>query len=154
MLLLLALGIIEIGRYLSYSVVIGNAARAGAQTAAISYAEAQATPDPTQTNSTVVTSRAAQQACNDAWHDLSVGNSGFACTSSLPAPKNALAVTTQLNCYKSDGSSVLCSKTPVPVGRTMFLTVTATGTFTSLIKYPLVPNNVPVTSHSTMQVGQ
>ena len=144
LLLLLVLGIIDFGQYMAYSVTIGNAVRAGAQIG-VSDGEtgAYATPFPGYSNSTVDYA-SSQAACND---------SGLTCVASGgTASQNQLAVTTTHFCTYSGGSSN--TSCPSGTNRAMFIQVTATGTFTPLVHYFLLPSTVPISATAIVQVGQ
>ena len=150
-LVLLVLGLIEVGRYMAYSVIVGNAVRAGAQVGAMGSTEAQATPDPTQSPGANLDYMASQAACIDVTQSLSVANSGFSCTSSGSAnPSNALKITTTISCVPSPCSN----QQPAPSNQTMYITVSASGKYTSLLRLPFVPNNVPMTAQSTLRVTE
>ncbi len=129
---------------MTYSVTIGNAVRAGAQVgAADGEAGAYAKPFPGYANSTVDYA-ASQAACNDA---------GFTCVAAGGTPSlDQLAVTTTQFCTYSGGpSNTSC---PSGANRAMFIQVTARGTFTPLIRYPFLPDNVPISATAIVQVGQ
>lgn len=152
---LLALGIIEVGRYTAYSIVVGNAVKAGATVGAVSETEAQATPDPSQSPGANLDKMASQVACIDAFHDLSVGNSSFSCTSNgAAAPVNGLKITTSITCYINGVQQASCPTTqPAPANRTVYITVAATGKFNGLLNYPFLPKTSTMSSQTTLQVG-
>jgi|SRR5581483_9485135 len=144
LLLLLLLGIVDIGRYMAYSVTVGNAVRAGAQIGASDGAAgAYATPFPGYANSNVDYA-ASQAACNDA---------GIPCVAAGGTPsQNELAVTSTQFCTYSGGSpNTSC---PSGTNRAMFIQVKATGTFTPLVHYPLLPATAPISATAIVQVGQ
>lgn len=154
-LVLLALGIIEIGRYTAYSVVVGNAVRAGAQVGVMGETPAEAPADPNQPNSSSMHSLVTQAACNDAYGDLIVGNPSFSCTDIGAAlPADGLLITKTITCLYSDGSTDCSVQPSGSLTRTMYITVSAKGAFTSLLKYPLLPNNVPISAQTTQTVTQ
>ncbi|HKU81129.1 MAG TPA: TadE/TadG family type IV pilus assembly protein [Candidatus Tumulicola sp.] len=155
-LVLLALGLIEVGRYTAYSVVVGNAVRAGATVGAVSQAVAEAPPDPNQLNSSNMDYLASQTACNDAIQSLKVGDPSFSCTSKGSiVPTNALLITSSFSCTYSDGIARSgCALPPTGVTRNMFITVSAAGKFKSLLNYPLLPKSAPVSAQTTIQVTE
>lgn len=156
LLALVALGIVEVGRYTAYSIVVGNAVKAGATAGAVSEIEAQATPDPNQSPGTNLDKMASQVACIDAYHDLSVGNSSFSCTSSgSAAPVNTLKITSTITCYLNGVLESPCDTTvqPAPAGRTVYITVAAAGQFKPLFNYPLLPPYSTMSAQTTLQVG-
>jgi Flp pilus assembly protein TadG len=140
MLLLLALGVIEIGRYAYIAILVGNAARAGAAFGSQSHAQAGQ-----QTN--IAT------AAKDDYQ-----NNG--------QDPTKLTVTSTFSCGCDSGGTI----TPSPVGTnaTCFLTgapscsggghwvvtvsVTASGTYTSLFNYPGIPSSVALSRLSQMRV--
>jgi len=125
-LLLLLVGTIEVGRFSYYSILVSNAARAGAQYGAQSLATAA---------DTAGIKTAAQ---NDANVDgLTVtaiqrcGCTGASLSGSCPATG--------------------CS---LPNSPLVYVQVTATGTFNSLFSYPGLPPSITVTSTEEMRVAQ
>lgn len=156
LLVLLALGLVEVGRYTAYSVVVGNAVRAGATVGAVSQAVAEAPPDPNQLNSSNMDYLASQTACNDAIQSLKVGDASFSCVSNgATIPTNELLIKTTFSCTYSDGVSRSgCALAPTGVTRNMFITVTASGKFTALLNYPLLPKNAPISAQTTIQVTE
>jgi Flp pilus assembly protein TadG len=139
LLILLVLGTVDLGRYVAFSVLVGNAARAGAQVGAANATDPQAPPNPNYANSSVDT-LASQAACND---------SGFTCAASGTTPtNNQLSATTTVYCTQSDGTTV----TPCP-GPDKFVRVAVQGTFTPLIAYPSLPSNVQISSTAILQVN-
>lgn len=157
-LLVLSLGLIEVGRYTAYSILVGNAARAGAQVGAMGSTQAQAPADPNQPNSSGMDSLASQAACNDAFQSLSVGDASFSCTSTgATVPTNKLLITTTIFCNKSDGTNDPGCALPGSGStwtRVMYIQVTASGKFTGLLHYPLLPQNSTMTSQSILQVSE
>lgn len=146
LLVIAALGIIEIGRYTAYAVLVGNATRAGAQVGAMGSTYALAPPDSGQPNSGL-DSLPSQAACND---------SGLSCTSTgTGSPSNKLRITTAVYCTYSNatGTSTSCPTAAPGVTRNMYIQVSAQGTYTSLLHYPLLPNTAPMSAQTTMQIS-
>jgi Flp pilus assembly protein TadG len=143
-LLLLALGVIEMGRFAYVAILVGNAARAGAAYGAQSTAQAS---QPTGTYSI------------EAAADNDFQSNGQAVSK--------LAVTSTFSCGCDNGGTI----SPSPSGTNAFcfvvgatscaggghfvevVSVTATGTFTSLFNYPGIPSSITVTRLSQMRVA-
>jgi Flp pilus assembly protein TadG len=126
LLLLLLVGTIEVGRFAYYSIVVSNAARAGAQYGAQSLATAA---------DTAGISTAAK---NDAQNIT-----GLTVTSS------------QLCGCTGAGLSGNCPATGCGASHPLvYVQVTASGSFTSLFSYPGIPKTFDVTSTEKMQVAQ
>lgn len=135
LLAMLVLGIIETGRFAAFSVRISNASRAGAQ-----FAQSQG--QRTAYDSTDI----ANAACADA---------GFPCAAS--AAPNVMVVNATTYCLYSDGTpDPPCNLPPQGSGlqRLTYENVTASGQFTPLFNYPFVPNPMPISATTTMQVDQ
>jgi Flp pilus assembly protein TadG len=124
LLLLLLVGTIEVGRFAYYSIVVSNAARAGAQYGAQSLATAA---------DTAGISTAAK---NDAQNIT-----GLTVTSS------------QLCGCSGAGLSGNCPATGC-AHALVYVKVTAAGSFTSLFSYPGIPKTFDVTSTEKMRVAQ
>jgi Flp pilus assembly protein TadG len=126
-LLLLAVGIIEIGRYAYYSILVANAARAGAQYGAQSLATAADTAG--------IRTAAENDGQNVA----------------------GLTVTTQQECGCTGSSiSSTCPATSCssPNHALVYVKVSTTGKFNSLFKYPGIPTSITVNSTELMRVAQ
>ena len=127
MLALLIAGSIEVGRYGYYSIVVGNAARAGVQYGA-------------QTLGT---------AADDAGMRASALNDGQHLT--------GLDATASHTCRCADGTASNCASGDCPTShRIVFVQVAATGTFGSLLNYPGLPASVrtiTVNNTATMRVS-
>jgi Flp pilus assembly protein TadG len=126
-LLLLLVGIIEIGRFAYYSILVANAARAGAQYGA----------------QTLITSADANGI------ETAAANDG----QNVPA----LNVTTKQTCGCSGTRlSGTCPATgcALPNHALVYVEVTASGTFASLFNYPGLPNSINLSSTEKMRVGQ
>ena len=132
MLLLLALGVIEIGRYAYASILVGNAARAGA-------AYGAQNPNTAGRPNNIIT--AAQ---ND------FQNSG--------QPVSNLTVTSSFVCTCDNAgtmSPIDCTTGICPSGTDKLsnLQVTATGTFTSLFSFPGLPASLTITRTAIIRIG-
>jgi Flp pilus assembly protein TadG len=129
-LLLLLVGAIEVGRFAYYSILVGNAARAGAQYGAQNLATAAdkngiqtaALNDGQNVTGLTVPTATIQPLC---------GCNGTSLSTACPAT----------GCTKPDHPLV-------------YIQVTASGTFNSLFKYPGVPTSVTVNSTEKMRVAQ
>jgi Flp pilus assembly protein TadG len=140
-LVLLVIGLIEVGRFTSYGIRLSNAAHAGA-TYGISRTAGQ---------NAILSANVASAACSD---------SGFTCTSSTPAPghtasPDTMYISSSLSCSYSDGT--VNSACPLPsagISRSMFIQVSTSASFKPLLKLPLMPNAVPMSANAVMQVGQ
>jgi Flp pilus assembly protein TadG len=130
LLLLLLVGIIEIGRFAFYSIVVANAARAGAQYGA----QSLATAADTTGISTAVTDDA----------------------TGITAP-NTLGVRSAQTCGCSAATLGPCGALPIcvkPEHPLVYVQVTAIGSFESLFNYPGLPGTFNVTSVQEMRVAQ
>jgi len=132
-LLVLVLGIIDMGRYASQAIVVGNAARAGA---------AYGSQNTTKANDQAGIQTAAQ---NDAQNI------------------SGLTITSTFVCGCDNGGTITPSvETNAACGTTcaigahlvVFSQVTAQGTFSPLISWPGIPNSLVITSTATERVGQ
>ncbi len=136
-LLLLLIGVIEIGRYAYIGILVGNAARAGA---------AFGTQNNVQSVNTVGIKNAA---VNDF---VSNGQ-----------PGSALTVNSAVTCGCDNGGVVTtagCSAATNPTAGTcaaghwvVILTVTASGTFNSLFNYPGIPSSIAISRAASMRVN-
>jgi Flp pilus assembly protein TadG len=127
LLMLLAVGIIEIGRYAYYSILVADAARAGAQYGAQNLATAADT----------------------AGIRTAAENDGQNLT--------ALKVTVQHECGCTGSSiSGACPATACasPNHALVYVKVTVTGKFNSLFKYPGIPQSINCDSTELMRVAQ
>jgi Flp pilus assembly protein TadG len=129
MMLLLLVGIIEIGRFSYYSILVANAARAGAQYGAQGLATAA------DTNG--IQTAAQSDGQNDA----------------------RLTVTSAQLCGCAGNSLGTCPTAPPPPTCAnnhplVYVSVTASGTFSSLFNYPGIGPSITVTSTEQMRVAQ
>ena len=123
---MLLIGLVEIGRFAYYSIMVANAARAGAQYGA-------------QNLQTAADWNGMEQAAlNDG------SNVGL----SFPdAPSYA--------CQCADGSPSTCDATDCSSShRLTYVEVDTQGTYNSLFNYPGLPSTITVNGQATMQVGQ
>jgi Flp pilus assembly protein TadG len=136
-LLLLLIGVIEMGRYAYISILIGNAARAGAAYGVQSNAQS------------VDTLGIKNAAVNDF-----MGN----------GQGSTLTVTSSVTCGCDSSGTVTtagCSSITNPTAGTcaaghwvVILTVTASSTFNSLFSYPGIPSSMAMSRSSTMRVNE
>jgi Flp pilus assembly protein TadG len=141
MLLLLLLGVIEIGRYAYIAILVGNAARAGADYGAQS-----------RTLDTVGIQ-------NAAYYDFAGSKNG------TPPPTNGqaysnLTVASSQSCGCDSGGTVTsyaCSKDPdsCPAGSrwVVFVSVTASGSFNGLFNYPGIPKKLVISRTAVIPVA-
>jgi len=127
LLLLLAVGIIEIGRYAYYSILVADAARAGAQYGA-------------QNLATAADTAGIRAAAENDGQNLA-----------------ALNVTVQHECGctgSSIGGACPATACASPNHALVYVKVTVTGTFNSLFKYPGIPQSIDCDSTELMRVAQ
>jgi Flp pilus assembly protein TadG len=133
LLILLLVGLVEIGRYAYFAILVGNAARAGAQYGAGSLAKA------------VDVSGMENAALND-------GQNVAGLTVASPAPS------TFCQCYNGTTTTAIgCSNTSTQCPltgyhRNVYVQVTAHGSFSPLFTYPGLPASFVVTRTATMRV--
>jgi Flp pilus assembly protein TadG len=116
-------GIVDVGRYAYYSIVVSNAARAGAAYGAQN--------DRTAGDTTGIQSAVTADAGSEA--------------SSLNTP------TTTPICYNSSNSTISCGTGGSSIA-TEYVQVTVSGTFKPLLKYPTVPGQMTISDTATMRV--
>lgn len=122
-LVFMLLGLIEVGRYAYYAIVAANAARAGVQYGAQDLRTAQDT--------TGMQSAASVDAMSLA---------------SLTAKATDL-------CSQNGSAPAQCATGAVPAsGNVYYVKVQVTGTFSSLLSYPGLPTNIPVSGSAMMRV--
>lgn len=127
MLLFLVFGLIDVGRYANFSILVGNAARSGVQYGA-------------QNLGTSNDNGGMQSAA------LSDGQDGRSIA-------GLSAVATHL-CQCSDGLPSTCSPTDCPLShRIVWVKVTVTGHFSSLVRYPGIPDPFDVSATTTRRVA-
>src|SRR3984893_7228009 len=129
LLLLLLVGIIEIGRFAFYSILVSNAARAGAQYGAQSLATAGDT--------------------------TGISTAGTNDAPGVTAPNNLTVTSTQSCGCSTTGLGTCGTPTACAAGRwVVYVQVTATGSFNSLFSYPGLPKTFAVTRVQEMVVAQ
>jgi len=122
-LVFLLLGVIEVGRYAYYAILAANAARAGVQYGAQSLQDAQDT--------TGMQNAASQDAMS---------------LSSLTAKASNL-------CSQNGATPTQCTTGAAPTtGNVYYVKVQVTGTYKSLMGYPGIPTNIPVSGSAIMRV--
>lgn len=150
MLLILALGVIELGRYAYIGILVGNAARAGAAYGAQSLP--QSSPNPPGTG-----------ICNAASDDFQGGN--VPCSGSQSSGSNGTINITSSNSCGCDSNGTVapavCSTGTSPTAGTcasghwvVMVSVTASGQFSSLFKYPGIPGSISISKTATLRVAQ
>ena len=126
LLILLLIGIVEVARYATFAIMVGNAARAGVQYGAQNMVAAM--------DSSGMQSAAANDAQNIA--GLNTPSAGYYC-----------------KC--ADGTASTCAATDCANShRLVYVTVTVSGIFHSMLKFPSVQNTFPVSATATMRVAQ
>jgi Flp pilus assembly protein TadG len=126
-LIFLLIGMIEIGRFGYYAILAANAARAGAQYGSQDLSKAQDTDG--------IKNAVAQDGQN-----LSNWNANG-------------AITATPLCSVNGGALQTCGAGSSPAaGNVYYVRVQVTGTFTSLLHYPGLPAQLPVSGSATMRV--
>lgn len=140
LLLLLLLGIIEIGRYAELSILVANAARAGVQYGAQNLA--------TAADNTGIHNAALNDGQNVPGLTVSPPSNGYVPPS---------GTTSYVLCGCSDTAltgtcpAVGCSSPAHPL---VYVQVDTTGTFGSLFRYPGIPSSISVNGSAAMRVAQ
>lgn len=130
LLILLLLGSVELGRYVYFGILVGNAAHAGAAYGAYS----------TSNESNTAGMEAAVTA--DAQ-----GFGGINATTTPPS--------TYCQCWDgSTGTTISCTSTCTTGSEQVWVSVTATGTYTPLFSYPGLPTSWTVSRTANMMVIQ
>jgi Flp pilus assembly protein TadG len=145
MLLLLALGVIEIGRYAYIAILIGNAARAGAAYGAQSNAQSADTTGITKA----------------ADYDFAGATSGSTTTNGLTA--GSLTVTSSFSCGCESVGTITSAACTAPTNPTagscatgnwvVYVSVTASGSFRGLFNYPGIPNPMVISRTAILPVS-
>jgi Flp pilus assembly protein TadG len=157
-LLLLTLGVIEMGRYFYIGILVGNAARAGA-------AYGSQSPLDSSDSSGIETA-----ACNDFLNNFG-SNPSPTCGASAGGT-NSLAVTSSISCGCDNGGTVgyeantgaMCTTadntgldTTCSNGNqghwVVVVSVTASGTFNTLLNYPGIPSSITLSRTATLRVA-
>ncbi len=152
-LLVLAIGVIELGRYAYISILVGNAARAG------SAYGAQSLPQASPGNGLAI----CEAASND-FQGSVVACTGFNGSYQSTGPNGTLNVTISNTCGCDSGGTVTtagCTSDVNPTAGTcaaghwvVMINVNASGTFNSLFNYPGIPTSITVSRTSTMRVAE
>jgi Flp pilus assembly protein TadG len=148
-LLLLALGVIELGRYAYVGILVGNAARAGAAYGAQNGGSSVDTPGIVsaadkdfqrngQNVSTLTVTSAVSCGCDSAGALTVAYTTASGCSDAT----NPAVATTISACVPPTGSGHWVA----------MVSVTASGTFTSLFSYPGIPSSITVSKTATMRV--
>jgi Flp pilus assembly protein TadG len=138
MLLLLLLGVIEMGRYAYISILVGNAARAGAAYGAQSLAQS-------------VSTTGIKTAADNDFQNNGQNVSTLTVTSSVSCGCDSGGTITSAGCDTStNGSAGTCASGHWVVT----VSVTASGTFSSIFDYPGIPSSITVSRTATMRVNQ
>jgi Flp pilus assembly protein TadG len=146
MLLVLLLGAIEMGRYAYISILVGNAARAGAAYGArnlvlsmdaggIQTAAENDFQNNGQNTTSLVVSSSTSCGCD-------TGGSLPTLTNLCSTHSDAGLAVTITNCSNGGGHWVV------------MVSVTASGTFTPIFNYPGIPNQLMVSNTATLRVAQ
>src|SRR5438874_10744613 len=141
MLLALALGVIEIGRYAYIGILVGNAAHAGAVYGAQSL--------PTSVDTTGISNAALYDFSGDttdATRTNGQNASKLTVTSAVTCGCDSVGVVTSVGCNAAGAGTCATGHWVV------VLTVTATGTFNSLFNYPGIPASITVTTSSQIRL--
>ncbi len=128
-LILLLVGMIEIGRFAYYAILAANAARAG-----VAYGA---------------------QNVQTALDTTGIKNAVIADGQSLANWSAANAITVKQLCSVNGGTPTLCvtgSSGPA-AGTVYYVSVQVTGTFKSLLSYPGLPPSLPVSGNAIMRVA-
>jgi Flp pilus assembly protein TadG len=122
-LIFMLIGLIEVGRYAYFSILAANAARAGVQYGAQDRIKAE----------DVAGMKAAAL----------LDGQNIANFTASPAPL----------CSQNGGAPQTCTTAGTPTSGTVYyVKVQVNGTFTSLLNYPGIPTNVPVSGSAIMRV--
>jgi Flp pilus assembly protein TadG len=138
MLLILALGVIDMGRYAFLSILVGNAARAGAGYGA------QSLPLSVDTSGI-------QTAADNDFQNNGQNVSGLTVTSSVACGcDNDGTVTAAVCSTVTNPSAGTCA-----AGHWVVMeSVTTSGTFNALFGYPGIPKSITVTKTATLRVAE
>lgn len=138
LLLLLLLGTVEMGRYAYINILVANAARAGAAYGAESL--------PQSVDTTGI-----QAAADNDFQNNGIKTSGLTVTSSTSCGCDSGGTITSAGCSGATNPTAGSCTTGHWV---VMVSVTASGTFNSLFKYPGIPSSVAMKSTATMRVVQ
>jgi Flp pilus assembly protein TadG len=144
MLLALLLGAIETGRYAYISILVGNAARAGAAYGAQSLAQS------------VDTAGIQTAAAND-FQNNGQNTGDLAISSTTSCGCDSTGTITGAPCRNSLAGSCAPGNPVMIPGSShwvVMVSVTASGTFHSLFNYPGIPNTLTLSNTATLRVAQ
>jgi len=141
-LLLLALGVIELGRYAYIGILVGNAARAGAAYGAQSLGQASQ-------NGPITTAADNDYKNNGQIVSTLNVSSTFSCGCDSNGVVNPPPIGTNATCFVKDASKCTGGGHWVVI-----LSVTASGTYQSLFNYPGIPSSIAISRISQMRVAQ
>ncbi len=138
LLLLLVLGVIEIGRYAYVGILVGNAARAG-----VAYGS--------QSHITAGDITGITAAVNNDYQN----NGNFRDNNNNVITALTVTKAYDCGCDNSGTISVVGCNTVCPIGQHLVvsLQVTASGNFSSLFRYPGIPTPLSVSRTATMRIG-
>ena len=134
-LLLLLLGVIEIGRFLYIGILIGNAARAGASYGVQSLVKS-------------VDTVGIQNAADNDFQNNGQNVGNLTVTSSVSCGCDSSGTVTAAACTGTGAGTCAAGQWAVTV------TVTASGTFNSLFSYPGIPTSISISRTSVIRVNQ
>jgi Flp pilus assembly protein TadG len=145
LLIILALGVIEIGRYAYIAILVGNAARAGADYGAQSNAQSADTVGIQ----------------NAAYYDFAGGTTSTNSANGLS--QSTLTVSSVVSCGCDNTGTITsagCTTITNPTAGScttgnwvVYVSVTASGTFNSLFNYPGIPSSLTVSRTATIPVA-
>jgi Flp pilus assembly protein TadG len=136
MLLLLTMGVIEMGRYMYIYILVGNAARAGAAYGAQSLGQSVDTAD--------IQTAAQNDFQNNGQTGLTVASTtACGCDSGGTVTGAICSTVTNPSAGKCNGGGHWV----------VTVAVTASGTFNSLFNYPGIPKSIDVSNTATMRVA-
>jgi Flp pilus assembly protein TadG len=126
LLILLLIGLVELGRFAKFSIITASAARAG-----VAYGAQNATTAADTTG---------------------MQNAALTDAESLAGLSVPTATTF---CQCADGTTSTCLPTDCPASHTiLYVKVIASGSFSSLFRYPGLPGTFAISSQATMRVPQ
>ena len=136
--LLATIGIIGVGKYAYFGIVVANAARAGAQ-----YGAQPGLPASSDTAGMIAIAEA----------DLN--NNGVGTVSTTQTPSASLTCAIWNSASGTETADANCATTPTPGSGqepVNYVTVTITGTASSGFNVPFIPSTINVTSTATQRV--
>jgi Flp pilus assembly protein TadG len=135
MLLVAVIGVIEMGRYSQISILVGNAARAGAAYGSQNLAQSS-------------DAAGIQTAADNDFQNNGQNVSSLTVTSSTSCGCDSAGTVTGAACTGIGAGTCAAGHWVVTV------TVNASGTFNSLFNYPGIPSSISLTRTATMRVAQ